>query len=77
MLRVWGLNETGDICEAGQPPIASILLVAAGRGVFGEVLRVSGIGAALSSRLHHFGLPIIVLGFETGQGRQESPSHDS
>ncbi|WP_077488350.1 GntP family transporter [Sinomonas mesophila] len=61
--RGWSLRETGEIFEESLPPIASILLIVAAGGVFGEVLRVSGIGAALSSTLDGLGLPIILLGF--------------
>ena len=61
--RGWSMKDTGDILEGGLPPIASILMVVAGGGVFGEVLRVSGIGAALSGTLDSLGLPIVVMGF--------------
>ena len=61
--RNWSLKETGEIFEGALPPIASILMVVAAGGVFGEVLRTSGIGAALSQTLDHLGLPVIVLGF--------------
>ena len=49
--RNWSLKETGEIFEGALPPIASILMVVAAGGVFGEVLRTSGIGAALSQTL--------------------------
>ena len=61
--RQWSLRETGEIFEGALPPIASILMVVAAGGVFGEVLRTSGIGAALSETLDQLGLPLIVLGF--------------
>ncbi|MCA4134063.1 GntP family transporter [Arthrobacter sp. M4] len=61
--RRWSMKETGEIFEDALPPIASILMVVASGGVFGEVLRTSGIGAALSTTLDSLGLPIIVLGF--------------
>jgi GntP family gluconate:H+ symporter len=61
--RGWSLKETGEIFEGSLPPIASILMIIAAGGVFGEVLRVSGIGAALSETLHTLGLPLILLGF--------------
>ncbi len=61
--RRWSMKETGEIFEDALPPIASILMVVAAGGVFGEVLRTSGIGAALSTTLDSLGLPIIVLGF--------------
>lgn len=61
--RNWSLKETGEVFEGSLPPIASILMVVAAGGVFGEVLRTSGIGAALSQTLDHLGLPVIALGF--------------
>jgi GntP family gluconate:H+ symporter len=61
--RGWSLSETGEIFEQSLPPIASILMIVAAGGVFGEVLKVSGIGGALSSTLSGMGLPIILLGF--------------
>ncbi|WP_284754368.1 GntP family transporter [Arthrobacter sp. efr-133-R2A-120] len=61
--RQWSLKETGEIFEGAPPPIASILMVVAAGGVFGGVLQVSGIGAALSQTLDSLGVPIILLGF--------------
>jgi len=61
--RGWSLSRTNEVFETALPPIASILLVVAAGGVFGEVLRTSGIGAALSSTLDELGLPLIVLAF--------------
>ncbi|MGO4585450.1 GntP family transporter [Arthrobacter sp. 2RAF6] len=61
--RQWSLKETSEIFEGALPPIASILMVVAAGGVFGGVLQVSGIGAALSQTLDSLGVPIILLGF--------------
>lgn len=61
--RGWSLKDTGEIFEGALPPIASILMVVAAGGVFGGVLQVSGIGAALSQTLDSLGVPIILLGF--------------
>ncbi|MBF5081227.1 GntP family transporter [Quadrisphaera sp. INWT6] len=61
--RRWPLERTGEVMEGALPPIAAILLVVAAGGVFGEVLRASGIGAALSGVLDTLGLPLIVLAF--------------
>jgi GntP family gluconate:H+ symporter len=61
--RNWSLKETGEIFEGALPPIASILMVVAAGGVFGSVLQVSGIGAALSDTLHTLGVPLILLAF--------------
>ena len=61
--RQWSLKETGEIFEGALPPIASILMVVAAGGVFGGVLQVSGIGAALSETLDTLGVPLLLLGF--------------
>jgi gluconate:H+ symporter, GntP family len=61
--RHWSLKETGEIFEGALPPIASILMVVAAGGVFGGVLQVSGIGAALSETLDTLGVPLLLLGF--------------
>ena len=61
--RNWSLKETGEIFEGALPPIASILMVVAAGGVFGGVLQVSGIGAALSETLDTLGVPLLLLGF--------------
>lgn len=61
--RQWSLKETGEIFEGALPPIASILMVVAAGGVFGGVLQVSGIGAALSDTLDTLGVPLLLLGF--------------
>ncbi|MDJ0317337.1 GntP family transporter [Arthrobacter antibioticus] len=61
--RGWSLQETSNVFEESLPPIASILMIVAGGGIFGTVLQVSGIGAALSKTLDGWGLPILLLGF--------------
>ncbi|WP_427015466.1 GntP family transporter [Pseudarthrobacter sp. P1] len=61
--RGWSMKETGEIFESAMPPIASILMIVAGGGIFGQVLQVSGIGTALSETLDQLGLPILLLGF--------------
>lgn len=61
--RGWSFRETGEIFEGSLPPIASILMVVAAGGVFGNVLQVSGIGSALSKTLDTLGVPLLLLGF--------------
>ncbi|MFC4223730.1 GntP family transporter [Lysinibacter cavernae] len=61
--RGWGLQRTNEVFESAFPPIASILLVVAGGGVFGAVLQTSGIGTALATALDGLGVPLILLGF--------------
>lgn len=57
------LADIGDIVEESLPPIAPILMVVAAGGIFGEVLRTSGIGTALADTLDQIGLPVLLLGF--------------
>jgi len=61
--RGWSLARTNEIIEGSFPPIASILLVVAGGGIFGAVLQASGIGGALAEALDGLGVPLIILGF--------------
>lgn len=61
--RRWGLARTNEVFESSMPPIASILLVVAGGGVFGAVLQASGIGTALSVTLEDFGVPLLGAAF--------------
>jgi len=61
--RGWSLPKTNEIIESSFPPIASILLVVAGGGIFGAVLQASGIGGALAESLDSLGVPLIILGF--------------
>ncbi|UCR89986.1 GntP family transporter [Mycetocola spongiae] len=61
--RGWGKDRTNEAFETAMPPIASILLVVAGGGIFGQVLQSSGIGGALAEALDGLGVPLILLGF--------------
>lgn len=61
--RGWGLKRTNEVFESAFPPIASILAVVAGGGVFGAVLQASGIGSALATTLDGMGVPLILLAF--------------
>ncbi|MCI9859418.1 GntP family transporter [Microbacterium proteolyticum] len=61
--RRWGLARTNEVFESSMPPIASILLVVAGGGVFGAVLQASGIGTALSVTLENLGVPLLGAAF--------------
>lgn len=44
-------------------PVASVILITGAGGMFGGVLRASGIGDALSEALSDLGLPIIVAAY--------------
>jgi GntP family gluconate:H+ symporter len=51
------------VCDGALGPICSIVLVTGAGGMFGGVLRTSGIGDALSQMLADTGLPVIVAAF--------------
>lgn len=57
------VNEIEKICEQALGPICSIVLVTGAGGMFGGILRASGIGDVLSQTLQDTGLPIIVAAF--------------
>jgi GntP family gluconate:H+ symporter len=59
--RGWGDVEA--LLNDSLAPICSIILITGAGGMFGGVLRTSGIGAALSESLSDLGLPIIVAAF--------------
>lgn len=51
------------ILDSALGPVCSIILITGAGGMFGGVLRASGIGDALSSAFANTGLPVIVAGF--------------
>ncbi|MFC8190339.1 GntP family permease [Cellulomonas sp. NPDC057328] len=51
------------LLESSLGPVCSVILITGAGGMFGAVLRASGIGAALEDALGDLGLPIIVAGF--------------
>ncbi|WP_182112305.1 MULTISPECIES: GntP family permease [unclassified Actinotalea] len=51
------------LLESALGPVCSVILITGAGGMFGGVLRASGIGAALEEALGDLGLPIIVAGF--------------
>lgn len=51
------------ILDSALGPVCSIILITGAGGMFGGVLRASGIGAALSNALADIGLPVFVAGF--------------
>ncbi|MFD1794875.1 GntP family permease [Paracoccus aurantiacus] len=51
------------IMDRALAPICAIILVTGAGGMFGGVLRASGIGQALASSLENIGLPLIVAAF--------------
>ncbi|MCD2182968.1 GntP family permease [Rhizobium sp. GN54] len=51
------------ILDSALGPVCSIILITGAGGMFGGVLRASGIGNALSDALSDIGLPVFVAGF--------------
>lgn len=51
------LDETRGLLDQSLGPICSIILVTGAGGMFGGVLRISGIGEALTSSLSDIGIP--------------------
>ena len=51
------------VCEGALGPICSIILVTGAGGMFGGVLRTSGIGDALADVLSDTGMPVIIAAF--------------
>ncbi len=56
-------KEIEAITDSSFGPIAAIILITGAGGMFGAVLRASGIGQALSDTLEGTGLPVIVAAF--------------
>jgi GntP family gluconate:H+ symporter len=52
-----------DLLDKALAPVCSIILITGAGGMFGGVLRASGIGDALSSALSEIGLPVVVAAF--------------
>ncbi|HSK53754.1 MAG TPA: GntP family permease [Jiangellales bacterium] len=63
----WKRGQTGAQVEAtansALGPVCSIILITGAGGMFGAVLRASGIGDALATSLEGIGLPVIVAAF--------------
>ncbi len=60
-----GLEKTAleKVLDSALGPVCSVILITGAGGMFGAVLRSSGIGAALADVLDGIGLPVIVAGF--------------
>ncbi|SES97287.1 GntP family permease [Thorsellia anophelis] len=59
----YGLKHLEKLCDSSLAPICSVILVTGAGGMFGGVLRASGIGDALATLLADTGLPVIVAAF--------------
>nr|WP_136252903.1 GntP family permease [Ningiella ruwaisensis] len=58
-----GKQQVQTLCDDALAPICAIILVTGAGGMFGGVLRATGIGDALSQILSDTGMPIIVAAF--------------
>ncbi len=60
-----GLEKTAleKVLDSALGPVCSVILITGAGGMFGAVLRSSGIGAALADVLDGIGLPVILAGF--------------
>ncbi|WP_439937048.1 GntP family permease [Nocardia sp. N13] len=62
-IRHHSRGDVEDLLNDALGPICAIILITGAGGMFGGVLRYSGIGAALSDSLADLGLPLIVSAF--------------
>ncbi len=56
-------KKLNDLCEHALGPVCSVILVTGAGGMFGGILRSSGIGDALASTLNDLGIPVILAAF--------------
>lgn len=61
--RASSMSQVTKILDDALGPICSIILITGAGGMFGGVLKFSGIGAALSGSLSDVGMPLIVQAF--------------
>ncbi|KRF32457.1 GntP family permease [Nocardioides sp. Soil805] len=61
--RVGSMARTTEVLDQALAPICSIILITGAGGMFGGVLRISGIGDALTSSLSGLGLPLLLQAF--------------
>lgn len=58
-----GMSGAQDVMDRALAPVCAVILITGAGGMFGGVLRESGIGEALSDSLSGMGIPLIVAGF--------------
>ncbi|MFF8310132.1 GntP family permease [Streptomyces lydicus] len=61
--RGWSRRSLETVSTASLKPVGNILLVVGAGGIFGAVLKGSGVATALSDTFHNVGLPVIVLAY--------------
>lgn len=61
--RGWSRKSLETVSTSSLKPVGNILLVVGAGGVFGAVLKASGVAQALSDTFNDVGLPVIVLSY--------------
>ncbi|MFD5125607.1 GntP family permease [Streptomyces sp. NPDC058385] len=61
--RGWSRKSLETVSTASLKPVGNILLVVGAGGIFGAVLKGSGVAQALSDTFNNVGLPVIVLAY--------------
>lgn len=61
--KEFGMKALETFCEKALGPICSVVLVTGAGGMFGGILRASGIGDALAGTLSDLGIPVICAAF--------------
>ncbi|MFJ9849539.1 GntP family permease [Streptomyces sp. NPDC101150] len=61
--RGWSRKSLEAVSTASLKPVGNIILVVGAGGIFGAVLKGSGVATALSDTFHNVGLPVIVLAY--------------
>ncbi|MFB8269910.1 GntP family permease [Streptomyces sp. NPDC055955] len=61
--RGWSRKSLETVSTAALKPVGNILLVVGAGGIFGAVLKGSGVAQALSDTFNDVGLPVIVLAY--------------
>ncbi len=61
--KEYGMAKLESLCTQSLAPICAVILVTGAGGMFGGVLRASGIGEALSGALSDTGMPLILAAF--------------
>ncbi|MBT2524062.1 GntP family permease [Streptomyces sp. ISL-99] len=61
--RGWSRKSLEQVSTSSLKPVGNILLVVGAGGIFGAVLKASGVAQALSDTFNDVGLPVIVLAY--------------
>ncbi|MFT5528499.1 MAG: GntP family gluconate:H+ symporter [Alteromonadaceae bacterium] len=62
-VKDYGMKELDRLCSESLAPICGVILITGAGGMYGGVLRSSGIGSALADLLNDTGMPVIVAAF--------------